>query len=86
MGCQRGGSVPPCAPGSCSTAGAARPAGHVDGRRRQCAIAAVVKEVAGGIIAPSEGQSLVAIMEAQRKAIETADIVARVEALEARAG
>jgi hypothetical protein len=37
------------------------------------AIAVVVRKVASGTIAPSEGQSLVAIMEAQRKAIDTSD-------------
>lgn len=49
------------------------------------AIAAVVKAVAGGVIAPGEGQSLVAIMEVQRKAIETSEMLDRIEALEAAA-
>jgi hypothetical protein len=52
----------------------------IDGVRD--AIAAVVKAVAGGDIAPSEGNSLVAVIEAQRKAIETVDLAARIEALE----
>lgn len=50
------------------------------------AIAAVVQEVASGALSPAEGQAFVSMIEAQRKAIETADIMARVEALEAKAG
>jgi hypothetical protein len=52
----------------------------VDGVRD--AIAAVVQAIAGGVIAPAEGNSLVAVIEAQRKAIETVDLAARIEALE----
>ena len=49
------------------------------------AIAIVVQTVANGEMAPAEGQSLVAVIESQRKAIETVDILGRLEALEARA-
>jgi hypothetical protein len=52
----------------------------IDGVRD--AIAAVVQAVAGGVIAPTEGQGLVAVIEAQRKAIETVEFAARLEALE----
>ncbi|WP_152044894.1 hypothetical protein [Aureimonas psammosilenae] len=47
------------------------------------AIARVVQSVAVGEIAPSEGQSMVAVIEAQRKAIETVDVLKRLETLEA---
>ncbi|KAA0698541.1 hypothetical protein DTW90_12095 [Neorhizobium sp. P12A] len=50
------------------------------------AIGVVVDAVAGGKVSPSEGQSLVSILEAQRKAIETEDIVKRLDDLEARLG
>ena len=46
------------------------------------AIQKVASEVALGNIAPSEAQSLVSIIEAQRKTIETVDIVERIENLE----
>ncbi|WAJ27387.1 hypothetical protein [Jiella sp. R10] len=45
------------------------------------AIGAVIKAVAAGEIAPAEGQHLVSIIEAQRKAIETTDLASRMEAL-----
>lgn len=48
------------------------------------AIAAVVQAVAKGDIAPAEGQSLVAVFEAQRKAIEAVDVAERVTAIEQR--
>ena len=49
------------------------------------AIAVVVQAVAKGEIAPGEGQSIVAVIEAQRKAIETIDVIERLEALESAA-
>lgn len=49
----------------------------------QDAISAIMKAAASGQIAPSEAQSLVAIVEAQRKAIETGEILDRLERLEA---
>jgi hypothetical protein len=50
------------------------------------ALAAVVSAVAGGELSPEEGQAVAAILEAQRRAIETADLEARIAALEARNG
>ena len=47
------------------------------------ALSHIAKAAASGRIAPSEAQSLAAIVEAQRKAIETGEILARLEALEA---
>ncbi|PYE98919.1 hypothetical protein C8J35_103520 [Rhizobium sp. PP-F2F-G38] len=49
------------------------------------AISSVLAAVGRGDIAPGEAQSLVSIIDAQRKAIETGEIVRRLEALEARA-
>ncbi|WP_193227552.1 hypothetical protein [Aureimonas psammosilenae] len=46
------------------------------------AIAAVVQAVAKGDIAPAEGQSLVAVLEVQRKAIEAVDVAERLAAVE----
>lgn len=48
----------------------------------KAALARIVEATAAGEIAPSEAQSLVAVIEAQRKAIETADILDRLAALE----
>jgi len=50
----------------------------------KAALARIVDATAAGEIAPSEAHSLVAVIEAQRKAIETAEIVERLEALEAK--
>ena len=47
------------------------------------AIACLVAATAEGRIAPSEAQSISALIEAQRKAIETGDLLERLEALEA---
>ncbi|WP_420335572.1 hypothetical protein [Roseibium sp.] len=46
------------------------------------AMAAITKAVAAGKVAPSEAQGVVSILEAQRKAIETGEILERLEALE----
>ena len=46
------------------------------------AISTVMEAVARGEIAPAEAQSVVAIMEAHRKAIETGEILKRLERLE----
>lgn len=47
------------------------------------AIEAALRAAATGQIAPTEAQSLIAIVEAQRKTIETLDILERIERLEA---
>lgn len=49
------------------------------------AMAAITKAVSSGAIAPTEAQGVVSIIEAQRKAIETGDLLRRLEALEANA-
>ncbi|MGE0281203.1 MAG: hypothetical protein AB7P20_11420 [Rhizobiaceae bacterium] len=46
------------------------------------ALTQVAKAVASGQLAPSEGQSLIAIIEAQRKAIDIQDMMDRIERLE----
>ena len=46
------------------------------------AIAAVVAAVAEGELTPGEGQEIAAILETQRRAIETADLERRITALE----
>ena len=48
------------------------------------AIAAVNQQVADGQISPDEGAVIVGLLEAQRKAIETSELAARVAALEQR--
>jgi len=47
-------------------------------------LASVLEAVAGGDLTPTEGQAFAALMEQHRRAIETAEIVGRLEALEAR--
>lgn len=47
---------------------------------------AVIRATAAGDIAPSEAQSLIAVLEVQRKAIETEDVLERLERLEAKVG
>ena len=46
------------------------------------AVGVVVQAVAVGDLTPEEGQAIAAILEGQRRAIETADLAARIEALE----
>jgi hypothetical protein len=46
------------------------------------AAATVVTEVSKGTISPEEGQAVASIIEVQRRAIETTDLAARLEALE----
>jgi hypothetical protein len=48
------------------------------------AMAAVIAAVAEGELAPHEGQALQALLEGQRKAIETLDLATRLSALEGR--
>jgi hypothetical protein len=48
------------------------------------AIGAVLEAVASGELAPGEGQQLAALLEAQRKSIETVQLEERVAALETR--
>jgi len=47
------------------------------------ALDAITKAAASGQIAPAEAQSLSALIEAQRKAIETGELLERLEKLEA---
>ncbi|GAA4169487.1 DUF5681 domain-containing protein [Shinella granuli] len=48
------------------------------------AVAAVTRQVAEGEISPDEGATVVTLLEAHRKAIETSELSARVAALEER--
>jgi hypothetical protein len=48
------------------------------------AIGAVTRQVADGEISPDEGALIVGLLEAQRKAVETVDLAARIDALEQR--
>lgn len=48
----------------------------------QAAMAAVAEAVAGGQITPDEGEAFCKLVEANRKAIETADLAERIERLE----
>jgi hypothetical protein len=50
------------------------------------AIAHVNHQVAEGDISPDEGNLIVGLLEAQRKAIETSELASRVAALEERLG
>lgn len=47
------------------------------------ALSVITKAAANGQIAPAEAQSLSALIEAQRKAIETGELLERIEKLEA---
>ena len=47
------------------------------------AMAAIVEAVSTGVLSPEEGASVAGIVEANRKAIETADLESRIAALEA---
>jgi len=48
------------------------------------AVGAVTQQVADGEISPDEGATIVTLLEAHRKAIETSELAARVAALEER--
>lgn len=50
------------------------------------ASAVVVASVAAGDITPSEGQAVMALLSAHRSILETADLEARIAALEAKGG
>ena len=50
------------------------------------AVGAVVQSVAAGDLTAEEGQAIAAMLEGQRRAIETADLAARIEALELAGG
>ena len=52
----------------------------------KAALARIVEAMAAGEIAPSEAQGFVAVVEAQRRAIETADILDRLATLEEARG
>ena len=49
-------------------------------------VAATGAAVARGAISPEEGQAVAGVIEFQRRAIETSDLAARIEALERGAG
>ena len=49
------------------------------------ALAAVIAAVADGELSPEEGQALGAMLELQRRAVETMELEQRLAALEARA-
>src|SRR4051812_17278078 len=58
----------------------------LDGARGvAAALGAVAEAVAGGDLSPEEGQAVAAVLETQRRAIETAELEARIAALETRA-
>lgn len=46
------------------------------------ALDAIIAAMGRGELSPSEGQSFISVIEARRKAIETGDLLARIEALE----
>jgi hypothetical protein len=48
------------------------------------AAGAILKAAAEGTLAPAEAQSLMAVLEMQRKVVVTVEILARLEALEGR--
>lgn len=48
------------------------------------AVAEIAQQVADGSISPDEGATIVGLLEAQRKALETSDLSARIAALEER--
>lgn len=50
------------------------------------AISDILQAVGRGEISPSEAEGVVSIIEAQRKALETAELLRRIEELEAAAG
>ena len=50
------------------------------------AVGAVVQAVATGELTAEEGHAIAAMLEGQRRAIETADLAARIEALELAGG
>jgi hypothetical protein len=50
------------------------------------AIAAITRQTAEGDISPDEASLIVGLLEAQRKAIETSELAARLTALEERLG
>ena len=50
------------------------------------AMAAVLRAVAAGHLAPDEGQAVTTMIEAARRAIETGELAERIERLERRAG
>ena len=50
------------------------------------AVGAVVQAVAAGELTAEEGQAIAAMLEGQRRAIETADLAVRIEALELAGG
>lgn len=50
------------------------------------AVASIMNAVASGEITPAEGQSLSAVLEQHRRAVETCEIDARLRALEAERG
>lgn len=49
----------------------------------KAALSTITRAAVGGQIAPAEAQSLSALIEAQRKALETGELLERIEKLEA---
>lgn len=49
------------------------------------ALDTIIQAMGGGKLSPAEGQSFMSVIETRRKAIETGDMLERIEALEARA-
>gem|GEM_PF-5878136 len=47
-------------------------------------VGAVAAAVVAGVVSPEEGQAIAAVMEAHRRALETADLEQRIVALETR--
>jgi hypothetical protein len=46
----------------------------------------IIAAMASGAVSPSEGQSFISAIETRRKAIETGDLLARIEVLESQGG
>ena len=59
---------------------------NLDGGRYRRRYGAVAAAVATGAMSPEEGQAVARVIEFQRRAIETDDLAARIEALERGAG
>lgn len=56
----------------------------IDAAGVAAALSTVTQAVAAGDLSPEEGQAVAAILETQRRAIETAELEARIAALEER--
>jgi hypothetical protein len=56
------------------------------GANLSAALGAIVAAVSGGILTPEEAASVAVVVDAQRRAIETADLECRMSAIEAAQG